>query len=376
MNDYYEILGVSRDATADEIRKAYRRKARLLHPDYAGPESEEAFKDLSVAYETLSDPQKRQLYDLGGPDAVHGGSSGMGGAPGEGFGFADIFESMFGGSGFATSSGPIPRARRGQDQLLAVEVTLEEETFGAKKDIALETWVRCPRCSGSCCEPGTHPVTCSQCRGTGSVTRVQRSLLGNIRTQSPCSACRGHGTTIPHRCQECSGEGRVRTRRTMSVDIPVGVDNGTRIRLSGQAEAGPAGGPPGDLYLEVREKKHPVFSRRGDDLHTWITIPMTTAALGTVFQLQTLDGPREVTINAGIQPQDEVVLKGLGVGRLQRPGRGDLRVHVDVEIPRKLDDHARGLLEDLAELRGEGRVQPHRGDQSMFERLRDKLAGQ
>lgn len=374
MNDYYEILGVPRDATQDQIKKAYRKKARQLHPDYAGPESEEAFKDLSVAYETLSDAQKRQMYDLGGPDAVRGG--GAGGMGGDAFGFADIFESMFGGSGFASSSGPIPRARRGQDQLLAVEVTLEEETFGAKKDILLDTYVRCPRCAGSCCEPGTHPLTCSVCHGTGSVTRVQRSLLGNIRTQSPCSACQGHGTTIPSPCQECSGEGRVRSRRTMSVDIPVGVDNGTRIRLPGQAEVGPAGGPAGDLYLEVREKKHPVFTRRGDDLHTWITVPMTTAALGTVFQLQTLDGSREVTIGAGTQPEDEIVLKGLGVGRLQRSGRGDLRVHVDVEIPRKLDDRSRELLEALAEARGEDRVEPHRGDQSMFDRIRDKFAGQ
>jgi molecular chaperone DnaJ len=162
----------------------------------------------------------------------------------------------------------------------------------------------------------------------------------------------------------------------MSVDIPVGVDNGTRIRLSGRGEVGPAGGPAGDLYLEVREKKHPIFTRRGDDLHTWITVPMTTASLGTVFQLQTLDGPREVTIGAGTQPQEEIVLRGLGVGRLQRSGRGDLRVHVDVEIPRRLDDRARELLEQLADLRGESRVEPHRGDQSMFDRLRDKLSGQ
>ncbi|MCI1691975.1 MAG: molecular chaperone DnaJ [Actinomyces sp.] len=374
MNDYYEILGVPRDASQDQIKKAYRKKARQLHPDYAGPESEEAFKDLSVAYETLSDPQKRQMYDLGGPEAVHGG--GAGGMGGDGFGFADIFESMFGGSSFASSSGPIPRARRGQDQLLAVEVTLEEETFGATKDISLDTYIRCPRCEGTCCEPGTRPQTCPVCRGTGSVTRVQRSLLGNIRTQTPCSACQGHGSTIPSPCHECSGEGRVRTRRRMSVDIPVGVDNGTRIRLSGRGEVGPAGGPAGDLYLEVREKKHPIFTRRGDDLHTWITVPMTTASLGTVFQLQTLDGPREVTIGAGTQPQEEIVLKGLGVGRLQRSGRGDLRVHVDVEIPRRLDDRARELLEQLADLRRESRVEPHRGDQSMFDRLRDKLSGQ
>lgn len=372
VNDYYEILGVSRDATQEEIRKAYRKRARQLHPDYAGPDSEEAFKDLSVAYETLSDPQKRQMYDIGGPDALHGGT----GDAGAGFGFADIFESMFGGGGFASASGPIPRARRGQDQLLAVEVTLEEETFGAKKEVSLDTWVRCERCGGTCCEPGTHPTTCPTCGGTGSVTRVQRSLLGNVRTQTPCSACQGHGTTISQPCRECSGEGRVRSRRTMTVDIPVGVDNGTRIRLTGRGEAGPAGGPNGDLYLEIREKRHPVFTRRGDDLHTWITIPMTTAALGTVFELQTLDGAREVVIKSGTQPQGEVVLGGLGVGHLQRPGRGDLHVHVDVEVPRKLDDRSRQLLEELASIRGEARVEPRREDQTVFGRLRDRLQGQ
>lgn len=371
MNDYYEILGVSREATAEDIKKAYRKKARQLHPDYAGPDSEEAFKDLSVAYETLSDPQKRQMYDIGGPDAMNG----MGGG-GAGFGFADIFETMFGGSGFASSAGPVPRERRGQDQLIAVQVTLEEETFGAKKEISLDTFVRCETCGGSCCEPGTHPVTCSSCGGTGTVTRVQRSLLGNMRTQSPCPACQGHGTTIPNPCHECSGNGRVRTRRTLTVDIPVGVDDGTRIRLSGQGEVGPAGGPNGDLYLEVREKKHPVFTRQGDDLHTWITVPMTTAALGTVFSLQTLDGLREVSIHPGTQPRDEVILDDLGVGHLQRPGRGDLHVHVDVEVPRKLDDRSRELLEELASIRGEERVEPRRGDQSMFERLRDKFTGQ
>ncbi len=376
MNDYYEILGVSHDANQDEIKKAYRKKARLLHPDYAGPESEDAFKDLSVAYETLSDPQKRQMYDIGGPDALHGGG-GAGGAGGDAFGFADIFESMFGGGGgFASSSGPVPRARRGQDQLLAVEATLEEETFGAKKDISLDSFVVCARCGGSCCEPGTHPTTCPTCGGTGSVTRIQRSLLGNVRTQTPCQACQGHGTIISDPCHDCSGEGRTRTRRTLSVDIPVGVDNGTRIRLSGRGEVGPAGGPAGDLYLEIHEKKHPIFTRRGDDLHTWISVPMSTAALGTVFQLQTLDGAREVTINAGVQPQDEVVLNDLGVGHLQRGGRGDLHVHVDVEIPRKLDQRSRELLEELASIRGETRVEPRRGDQSMFERLRDKLTGQ
>ncbi len=373
MNDYYEILGVSKDATEEDIKKAYRKKARLLHPDYAGPESEEAFKELSVAYETLSDPQKRQMYDLGGPDAVRGG--GAGGYSGDPFGgFADIFESVFGG-GFSSSRGPASRARRGQDQLVGVDITLEEATFGAKKEIDVNTWVHCSRCSGDCCEPGTQPATCSTCSGRGFVTRVQRSLLGNIQTQMPCNVCEGYGTTIPTPCQECSGQGRVRTRRSITVEIPAGVDHGTRIRLTGQGEVGPAGGPNGDLYLEIREKKHKIYTREGDDLHTWITLQMTTAALGTVFELETFDGPRSVTIKAGTQPFDEIILEGLGVTHLRRSTRGDLHVHVKVETPKKLDDRSRQLLEELAQIRGETRIEPEHVEQSVFDRIRGVFTG-
>lgn len=382
MNDYYEILGVSRDASPEEIKKAYRRKARQLHPDYAGPDSEEAFKELSVAYETLSNPDKRQMYDLGGPEAVHGGGAGGYGFGGGGmpFDFSDIFDTMFGGGGFASSGGPASRATHGSDQLLTIDVTLGEATFGVTKNIEVDTYVLCARCEGSCCEPGTQPRACSGCHGSGSVTRMQRSLLGVIRTQSPCPDCGGHGSIIDQPCSECSGDGRVRTRRSMKVDIPVGVTTGTRIRMSGRGDVGMGGGPAGDLYLEVREKKHPIFTRRGDDLHTWVTIPMTTAALGTVFELDTLDGAKEVTIKPGTQPQETVTLSGLGVGRLSRSGRdagrGDLQVHIDVEIPRKLDQRSREILEELAANRGEDRVEPRRADQSVFDRIREKFTNQ
>lgn len=370
MKDYYEILGVTREATPEEIKKAYRKKARQLHPDYAGPESEEAFKDLSLAYETLSDPEKRQLYDIGGPEAARNGGMGSGDPFGA---FGDIFSMFTGGFG---ASGPTPRARRGQDQLLGVDITLEEATFGVHKDVNVNTWVRCEVCDGSATQPGTHPVTCSTCGGKGSVSRIQRSILGDIRTQMPCATCEGHGTTIPNPCQECSGQGRVRSRRSVTVNIPAGVEHGTRIRLSGQGEVGPSGGPAGDLYLEVREKKHATFTRRGDDLHTWITIPMTTAALGTDFDLQTFDGSERVTLKPGTQPNDQVSLKGLGVGHLNRAGRGDLYVHINVEIPTKLDARSVELLTELADIRGDVRIEPTRNEQSMFERLRDKLTGQ
>ncbi|WP_022868275.1 molecular chaperone DnaJ [Schaalia vaccimaxillae] len=377
MNDYYEILGVARDASQEEIKKAYRKKARLLHPDYAGPDSEEAFKELSVAYETLSDPEKRQMYDIGGPEALRGGAGA--GSPFGAGGFGDIFDAMFGG-GFSTGfsgggAGQASRVKRGKDQRVAVDITLEEATFGAKKDVKYTTYATCETCGGDMCQPGTQPVTCSTCSGSGFITRVQSTLFGRMQTQSPCAACQGFGTTIPNPCSECAGKGRVRTSRTITVDIPAGADEGTQIRATGQAEVGEGGGPNGDLYLLIREKKHPIFDRRGDDLHTWITIPMTTAALGTEFELDTLDGKKTLTIKAGTQPHDDIVLDDLGVGRLQRQGRGDLHVHIDVEIPKKLDAKSRELLEELAALRQEVRFEPHRQDKGFFDRLRDTFGG-
>ncbi|QWW19037.1 molecular chaperone DnaJ [Schaalia sp. 19OD2882] len=370
MNDYYEILGVDRDADATEIKKAYRRKARELHPDHGG--DEEAFKDLSVAYETLSDPDKRRIYDLGGSDPTRGGFHGGGAEFGD---LGDILGAMFGGFGGA-GRGPVPRTRRGQDQLVGVKVSLEEATFGATKEVKVGTYVRCEVCHGSMSEPGSTPVRCPTCNGRGVVEHVQQSFLGAIRTQAPCGTCQGHGDVLPKPCQECSGNGRVRTTKTLSVEIPVGVDEGTRIRLAGKGEVGLGGGPAGDLYLEVHENPHPVFTRRGDDLHTRITVPMTTAALGTTFPLTTLDGPQDVRIKPGTQPGDELRLDGMGVGRLQRPGRGNLYVHVDVEIPKKLDDRSRELLEQLAAHRGEDRVHTPKDGQNLFERLRDKFMGE
>lgn len=374
MNDYYEILGVSRDADATEIKKAYRKKARELHPDHGG--DEEAFKDLSVAYETLSDPDKRRMYDLGGPDAMRGGFS-----AGADFGdLGDILGAVFNGSfggGFSSGRrGPVPRARRGQDQLLGLQVSLEEITFGANKEIKVGTYVLCETCQGSMCAPGTSPRTCDSCGGQGITERVQQSFLGAIRTQAPCTTCQGHGDVLPNPCTECSGSGRVRTTRTMKVEIPVGVEDGARIRLTGRGEVGLGGGPAGDLYLEIHEKAHPIFTRRGDNLHTSVTIPMTIAALGTTFPLTTLDGPQDVTIPAGTQPGDELRVDGLGVGRFRKPSRGNLYVHIDVEIPRNLDEKSRKLLEELAAHRGEERVHLPKEEQSIFDRLRDKIMGE
>ncbi len=371
MTDYYEILGVSRDASTEDIKKAYRRMARQLHPDVnQGPEAEERFKEVGRAYEVLSNPEKRQQYDLGGDP------NGSGGGYGPGFGFSDIFETFFGG-GAGGARGPLPRQRRGQDALIRLEVDLSEAVFGGQRELQLDTAVVCPTCEGTCCQPGTTPKVCDVCKGRGQIQRVARSFLGQVMTTQACVACHGYGTVIPDPCLECSGEGRVRTRRSLTIKIPAGVDTGTRIQLAGRAEVGPAGGPPGDLYVEVVDRPHAIFSRRGDDLHCSLEVPMTAAALGTTVALETLDGPEEVDVRPGTQSGEIMTLRGLGVTHLRGTGRGDLVVHVAVQTPTRLDEEQEQLLRDFARLRGEerpaGRMSP--AHQGVFSKLRDRIAG-
>jgi molecular chaperone DnaJ len=363
--DYYAVLGIGRDASSDDIKRAYRRLARQLHPDVnPGPENEERFKEVTRAYEVLSDPQKREMYDLGGDPLSTGGGFGAG------FGFSDLIDQMFGG---AAGRGPRPRQRRGQDALIRIDLDLAETAFGATRELTVDTAVVCPTCHGGGTRPGTSPRTCEVCRGRGEVQQVARSLLGQIMTTRPCVACAGHGTVIPDPCTECTGEGRVRTRRSLSVKIPAGVDTGTRIQLAGEGEVGPGGGPPGDLYLEVVERPHPVFQRRGDDLHCTITIPMTAAALGTSVPLETLDGTAEIDIRAGTQPGQVITLRDRGVQHLRGTGRGDVLVHLEVAVPTRLDEEQEELLHRLAELRGEERPagQVSHGQGGLFARLKD-----
>jgi molecular chaperone DnaJ len=262
VTDYYEILGVPRDASPEQIKKAYRKLARELHPDVAGNVGEDRFKDVARAYEVLSNPDKRQQYDMGVDPTAPGG--GAGGGFGAGFGFQDIFETFFGGG---QPAGPVPRARRGNDALVRLDLELAEAVFGAKREIQVDTAVVCNTCAGDGARPGTSARTCDVCHGRGSVQRVARSFLGQVMTNQPCSACGGFGTVIPEPCTDCAGEGRVRSRRTVSVNVPAGVDTGTRIKLSAQGEVGPGGGPAGDLYVEIRERAHDTFVRRGDELH-------------------------------------------------------------------------------------------------------------
>jgi len=369
VNDYYAILGVERNASQEEIKKAYRKLARKLHPDVAGPDAEEQFKEVQRAYDVLSSPDKRQQYDMGSDPTAPGG--GMGG----GFGFQDIFETFFGGG--QQQRGPIPRARRGQDALLRIDIDLSEAAFGVTKNIEVDTAVACGTCQGSCCAPGTSPVTCGVCHGSGTVQRIARSFLGQVMTNTPCAACQGFGTTIPNPCAECSGEGRVRSRRTISIDVPAGVETGVRIKMSGQGEVGPAGGPAGDLYFEIRERKHPVFTRHGDDIDCRIEVPMTAAALGTVLEVETLDGMQEVDLAPGTQPGQIITLKELGVGHLHGNGRGHLNITIEVVIPTNLDDEQSDLLRSLATLRGEerpaGRIASN--NSGVFSRIKEKLSG-
>ncbi|GAA2458444.1 molecular chaperone DnaJ [Actinomadura vinacea] len=371
-NDYYATLGVRRDATPDEVKKAYRRLARELHPDVnPDPETQERFKEITQAYEVLSDPKKREMYDLGAdPFAPAGAGAGAGGFGGAGFPFSDIMDAFFGS---AASRGPRTRARRGRNATLRVELDLSETAFGTTRELSIDTAVACTTCSGSGCAPGTHPETCDTCHGRGEVQQVQRSFLGQVMTARPCPQCGGFGSVIRTPCQECSGDGRVRTRRTVKVKIPAGVENGIHIQLAGEGEVGPGGGPPGDLFLEIVEKPHTIFERDGDDLHCTVEIPMTAAALGTNVTVETLDGAEEVDIKPGTQSGQVIRLYGRGVRHLNESGRGDLHIHVNVETPGKLDEEQEELLRRLAELRGEerppGKFAP--GQRNVFSRLRD-----
>ncbi|MDO5677653.1 MAG: molecular chaperone DnaJ [Propionibacteriaceae bacterium] len=367
--DYYAILGVERDANAEAIKKAYRRRAMKVHPDVAPDDAEaaEKFKELSEAYEVLSDPNKRAIFDRGGdPMSGAGGAgfSGFGGGFAGGFDFTNLVDAMFGQAG---SRGPRSRVRQGQDALVRVTLDLHEAVFGVTKPVKVATAVVCPKCTGKGGEPGSEPVTCSTCDGNGDITQIQRSFLGDIRTSQACPTCRGYGTIIPRPCGECSGEGRVRTTRTLQVKIPAGVSTGIRIHLEGQGEVGPGGGPAGDLYVELAVNNHETFRRDGDNLEMVVKLPMTAAALGTTVDLTTLeaeweksdveDRTVELEVPAGTQSGTRIALKNRGVPRLRGGGRGDLGVTLLVETPTKLDDEQRALLRQLAEVRDETRVE-------------------
>lgn len=379
--DYYGLLGVDRDASPDEIKRAYRKLARQLHPDVnPDPGAREKFKEVTAAYEVLSDPAKRQVVDLGGDPLSNGGGPAAG-DPFGGMGLSDIMDAFFGGGmtggmGGGRGRGPRSRVQQGQDALVPVELTLEECASGVAKDITVDTATLCTMCHGSGCAEGSSPTTCEACRGTGETQQVQRSLLGQVITTRPCRTCRGFGTVITDPCRQCNGDGRVRARRTVRANIPAGVGDGIRVRLAGQGEVGPGGGSPGDLYVEVREVPHPRFTRDGIDLHCTVHVPMTAAALGAALALDVLDGSEELDIQPGTQSGSIITLRGQGMPQLRGTSRGNLYVHVEVATPTKVDAEQAELLRKLAELRGE--VQPElaaRSQGGLFGRLRGSFSG-
>jgi len=360
--DHYETLGVSREATPDEIKKAYRRLARELHPDVnPSEEASERFKLVTHAYDVLSDPNERQRYDMGGDQA-----GGMGG-------FGDIFETFFGQGFGGGQRGPRSRTERGEDAMIRVDVELGDVIFGVKREISVNTAVLCGTCHGTCCQPGTSPVTCDICHGSGQVQRQVRSLFGNVVTAHPCGSCQGYGTKIEHPCTECGGKGRVSERRTQTIDIPSGIETGTRLQIRGGGEVGPGGGPNGDLFIQFRVMHHDVFSRDGNDLQATVQVSMSDAALGTETTVQALDGEVTLTIPAGTQSGDVITIRGRGIQALQSTTRGDLRIAVQVITPTKLSHRERELMRELADLRKD--PEPTLGEfhQGFFGKVRDRF---
>ena len=350
--DYYEVLGVSPEADADEIKQAFRQLAREHHPDATGgdPASERRYKEISEAYAVLSDATKRRQYDAARMGV--GTWSSPWGSP-----FAstieDIFETFFGGGIGRTATRQQTRARRGESIEIELAMTLEEVVFGADRTLRFERFEPCEVCSGEGTEPGTHAEQCDECGGTGQVQQARRTIIGSLITAHPCRKCSGGGWIVPNPCKECRGAGRNAKDIEVPVAVPGGVDNGDRLRVSGEGEAGAAGGGRGDLFVRFRVEPDDRFERVGDDLYTWAEIPLTTAALGGKVTITTLDGDEEIDVPGGMQSGSVVRLRGLGVPKRSGRGRGQLVVRVHVVTPERLSKKEKELLKELASLRDE-----------------------
>ena len=363
--DYYEVLGIGRDASTDEIHKAYRKLARQYHPDVnKNGDAHERFKEINEAHEVLTDDQKRVAYDRFGHRGVEGGLGDFSGFSDIG----DIFESFFGGFGAAQGQkGPHP----GEDLRVNVTLSFEEAVFGVEKEVEYEYLARCATCGGSGAEPGSKPTRCPECGGTGQVRRVQSSLFGSFVNVSTCPRCGGQGEVVPNPCHECRGQQRVRSKKHLTVTIPPGVDDGTRVRIAGEGNAGIYGGSPGHLYVFLAVKPHAYFRRKDNDVYLNVTINFAQAALGDQIQVPTLDGDVSLTVPAGTQTGQSFTLRGKGVPYLRHEGRGDQWVTVFVATPTNLNAEQKQLLQELAKSLGK-EVIPQNG-RGWFEKIKDAI---
>lgn len=369
--DYYEVLGIQRTASEDEIKKAFRAKARKLHPDVnKEPEAEAHFKEVSEAYEVLIDGDKRSAYDRFGHAAVSG-NGGMGADPFAGFGgFSDIFETFFNAAGAGMGTGTRRRPQRGAHLAYRLTIEFEEAIFGAEKEVEIPRLAVCTRCGGGGAEPGTEPQKCPTCNGSGELRRVQQSIFGQFVSVVPCDRCHGEGQVVSVPCTQCKGDGRIRETRRLAVKIPAGIDDGAQIRLAAEGEAGPRGTPPGDLYIEVGIKPHKLFKRDGNDLVLELNLNVAQAALGADIQVPTVDGTTtELKVPPGTQNGKVFRIKSFGVPFLRGTGRGDMLVSTNVHVPTNLNDEQRRLLRDLARTLGEATPEPQ--EKGFFGKIKD-----
>lgn len=364
--DYYEVLGVSRDASESEIKKSFRRLARELHPDVNShdPEAEEKFKEAAEAYEVLSDAEKRRTYDAYGREGLRSG----GFDPGAGFGsIDDIFQAFF-GSGFGFGGGG-RAAAPGGDIAVEVEIELEEVATGAQREITYDAVGACGHCHGNGAEPGTPIKTCERCGGAGELRQVTRTPFGQMVRSTACEVCGGAGKVPETPCEVCGGSGRTRQSRTSKVEVPAGIEDGQRMRISGAGHAGDLGAPPGDLYVNVRVAEDERFERNGSDLISAVSIPATEAMLGTTVSVPTLEGEEEIEVEPGTQPGHQYVLKGVGLPRLGRSRRGNQRVILNVIVPTNLNEQQREIAERLDETLEDDNLTPRHGE-GLFSRVR------
>ena len=371
--DYYEVLGVDRNASAEEIKKAYRSLARKLHPDVnKAPDAEERFKEVKEAYDVLSDEQKRAQYDRYGHIDPNQGFGGGGFSGADFGGFGDIFDMFFGGGSRRDPNAP----QRGSDLQYTMTIEFKEAVFGVEKDITIPRTETCDTCRGSGARPGTKPETCSVCRGTGQQEIVQNTPFGRIVNRRLCSQCGGTGRVVRDKCATCRGTGKVKRQRTIHVRIPAGVDEGAQIRLSGEGEAGSRGGPPGDLYIVIRVKPHEFFDREGDDIYCEVPLTFAQAALGDEIEVPTLTEKVKLRIPAGTQTGTYFRLKGKGVPRLRGMGAGDQHVKVTVVTPTNLTEEQKELLRQFAGLSQDSAYVPGGQSETLFERMKRAFRGE